>query len=191
MPVFGGPMDFEKCKKILLLEHETVAQAAALQKLIEKAVINREWTDFDTHQKTLNGYSTALEIMEKEREALFSGYDVSAAPDSAEMSAAEAYQKAHLADEWAGGDKGRFYTLCLHFTPRQRSELGQIYRSLKLEALKLRLANEAMLEYLKQIRTTLTDFFELAFPDRGGKMYTPRGIPVSHDMRSMVLNKRM
>jgi hypothetical protein len=67
-------MEFEKCREILLREHEVVAQAAALQKLIEKAVHKREWTDFDAHLNALNSYSSALAEMEKEREALFSAH---------------------------------------------------------------------------------------------------------------------
>ena len=176
-------MDFEKCKEILLREHEAVAQAAALQKLIEKTVIKREWAQFEAHLAALNKYSAALEEMEKEREALFSGCSSNSGVSKPDCPP--------LPVELSGGDKGRFYTLCLRFTPQQRNELGEIYRSLKFEALKLRLANEALLEYLNETRATMAGFFEMAFPDRGGKMYTPRGIPVSHDMRSMVLNKSM
>ena len=183
-------MEFEKCKDILLREHEAVAQAAALQKLIEKAVLSREWGDFEANMSTLLGYSVGLAEMEKEREALFGGYNGSA-DGSGQWNAAQAYQNAHLAIELAGGDKGRFYTLCLHFTEQQRSELAEIYRSLKFEALKLRLANETLLAYLNEIRTATAGLFEAAFPELGGKTYTPRGVPVSHDMRSMVLNKSM
>jgi hypothetical protein len=79
----------------------------------------------------------------------------------------------------------------MRFNPAQRGELRNIYRSLKLEALKLRLANEALLEYLNEIRTTTAGFFEIVFPEMGGKLYTRNGIPVSHDMRSIVLNQSM
>jgi hypothetical protein len=79
----------------------------------------------------------------------------------------------------------------MRFDPVRRSELGAIYRSLKLEALKLRLANESLLEYLNEIRTTMAGFFEIAFPEMGGKLYTRHGIPVSRDMRSIVLNQSM
>ena len=139
-----------------------MAEASRLQKLVDSAVKNREWTDFDAHLSSFNSCSVKLAEMEKEREELFGEADTSS-----------------------------FYTLCLCYTPQQRSELTEIYRSLKLEALKVRLANNALLMYLDEIRSTMAGFFELAFPDRGGKMYTPSGVPVSHDMRSMVLNKSM
>ena len=139
-----------------------MAEAGQLQKLVDSAVKNREWTDFDAHLSALNKYSAKLAEMEKEREELF-----------------------------VKADKDSFYSLCQTYTPQQASELTEIYRSLKLEAFKLRLANDALLIYIDEIRTTMAGIFELAFPDRGGKMYTPSGIPVSHDMRSMVLNKSM
>lgn len=183
-------MEFEKCREILLLEYEAVLKAAGLQKLIEDALIQQNWTDFETNIDALNECSASLMEMEKEREALFSADDFSGV-DIAGLNPVHAYQKAHLAVELAGGDKGRFYTLCLHFTPQQRSELGEIYRSLKLEALKLRSLNESLLDYIREIRASMANFFEMAFPDKCGKTYTCRGAAASHDMRSMVLNQRM
>jgi hypothetical protein len=174
---------YEQCKEILLKEHEAVAAAAALQTLIQTAVLKREWTDFEAHLVKLNEMSVQIAGLERERETLFAGFEAKTEENS--------LNRSHLPVELAGGDRGRFYTLCQRFSPSERAEIGEIYRGLKLEALKLRLANDAMLEYLGEIRTTMTGFFELAFPDRGGKIYTPRGTPVSHDMRSMVLNHRM
>jgi hypothetical protein len=84
--------------------------------------------------------------------------------------------------------KGRFYALVSRLPESQRNDLTAIYRSLKLEALKLRMANDTLTSYLSGIKATLKDFFDLAYPDRGGKMYTNHGTHLSHDMRSMVLN---
>jgi hypothetical protein len=173
---------YEKCREILLKEHEAVSKAAALQKLVQDAVQKREWAGFEAYFGALNTIGGEIAALERAREAVFAefsdraGYAPVAAPRAVEL---------------AGGDVGRFYTLCAHFTVEQRSEICAIYRSLKLEALKLRLANESQLDYLSSIKATLAGFFELAFPDRGGKIYTPQGTPVSRDMRSMVLNQRM
>ncbi|MCL2043110.1 MAG: hypothetical protein FWG89_03120 [Treponema sp.] len=84
---------------------------------------------------------------------------------------------------------GGFYTFVVQFQAEQRNELTGIYRNLKLEALKVQAAGDALMGYIAGVRATLAGFFEIAFPDRGGKLYTPHGIPVSHDMRSMVLNR--
>ena len=84
---------------------------------------------------------------------------------------------------------GGFYAFAAGLPAAQRSELTEIYRSLKLEALKVQVSGEALMGYIAGARATIAGFFEIAFPDRGGKIYTPHGIPVSHDMRSMVLNQ--
>jgi hypothetical protein len=86
-------------------------------------------------------------------------------------------------------DSARFYTLAAHLPPEQRAELTAIYRSLKMETLRVQVAGESLMEYIAEARATIAGFFEIAFPDRGGKMYTPHGVPVSHDMRSVVLNR--
>jgi len=61
---------------------------------------------------------------------------------------------------------------------------------LKLEAMRVRMAGEALTGYIAGMRATMAGFFEIAFPERGGKIYSPHGNTVSHDMRSMVLNQR-
>ena len=84
---------------------------------------------------------------------------------------------------------GGFYAFVAHLPAVQRNELTEIYRNLKLEALKVQVSGEALMTYIAGARATMAGFFEIAFPDRGGKIYTPYGVPVSHDMRSMVLNR--
>ncbi|MDR0316451.1 MAG: hypothetical protein LBH97_06080 [Treponema sp.] len=161
-------MIFKKCRDILLKESELVQKIAVLQTMIQNAVVAREWTDFETHFRTMNDMGVEFAALEREREALFAGQS----PD-------------------LGDDKGRFYALVSELPAEQRNELTAIYRSLKLESLKLRMANETLMSYISEARATITGFLEIAFPDRNGRIYTPQGRPLSHDMRSMVLNQRM
>ena len=161
-------MNYEKCREILLKEFELVQNAAAIQKKIQDAVTAREWTDFEGHFKAMNAVESEIMALENERESLFSAFE---APD-------------------VNDAKGRFYAMAVALPPEQRNDLTAIYRSLKMEALKLRMANEALESYLGGVKASLSDFFELAFPDRAGKMYTSQGTRLSHDMRSMVLNHR-
>jgi hypothetical protein len=84
---------------------------------------------------------------------------------------------------------GRFYVFVAQFPDEQRSELSAIYRRLKHESLRVRMAGQTLMGYISEARATITGFFQIVFPDRGGKIYTPHGVPVSHDMRSMVLNQ--
>jgi hypothetical protein len=166
-------MEFEQCKVILLRECELVQRAAALQNLIRTAVEKREWTDFESHFSALAGVESQIALLEQERETLFTQCG------------------GGRAGELDASAKSRFYLFASTLAEERRNELTAIYRSLKLEALRLRLSNESLMAYLGEAKATMAGFFELAFPDRSGRIYTPRGTPVSHDMRSMVLNRRM
>ena len=152
-------MEFEQCRDILLKESELVRRIARLQEHIRDAVINRNWTDFEGHFADLGLMREEFSALENERERLFSGVQDS------------------------------FYAFASRFPAAQRGELSEIYRGLKLEVLNTQVAGEVLMAYIAGARATMAGFFEIAFPDRGGKMYTPYGIPVSHDMRSMVLNR--
>ena len=172
-------MIYEKCREILLKESELVQNAFNIQKKIQEAVFNREWTDFEGHFIAMNALEGEIAALEIEREGLFLEFEASNERDTSNG------KEASLDDP-----KGRFYSMTAHLPAEQRNDLTSIYRSLKLEAMKLRMANDVLMNYLGGVKAGLTDFFELAFPDRGGKMYTHEGTHLSHDMRSMVLNRR-
>ena len=152
-------MNFEKCREILLSEIELVKRISGLQEQIRNAVINRDWTDFESHFSELNLIGDEFTAMETERERYF------------------------------GKSRG-FYALISCFTQEQRGEISEIYRNLKFRTLQVKITSEIIVNFISQARTTIAGFFEIAFPDRGGKIYTPHGKHFSHDMRSMVLNQR-
>ena len=158
-------MVFDRCRDVLLEESDLVQKIAQLQNIVWDAVMNRDWTDFEAHFDTLNELGDKFITLEAERERIFSEI----APDS--------------------DTSAPFYTYVSHLPASDRKELCDIYRNLKLESLKVQVFNETLMGYIAGARATLAGFFEIAFPDRGGKLYTPHGIPVSHDMRSMVLNR--
>jgi len=166
-------MIYEKCRNILLQESELIQNAVVVQEKIRLAVTERELADFENHLNSMNAIESKLVALEDEREKLFSIFETLI------------HQKNFSATLDA---KGRFYTLVSMLPENQRNDLTSIYRSLKVETIKLRMANEALMTYLNGVRETLRDFFALAFPDRYGKMYTNQGTTFSHDMRSMVLN---
>ena len=166
-------MIYEKCRDILLRECEYIQKAVAIQDKIKHAVINKEWTVFEDNLSAMNAIESKLNSLETERENLFTVFEVT-------------IQQSCFCESLDA--KGRFYKLVSFLPENQRNELTSIYRSLKIEALKLRMANDALMTYLSGIQATLKEFFELAFPDRGGKMYTNNGTQFSHDMRSIVLN---
>lgn len=179
-------MRYEKCRELLLGECELVRQAGTLQEMIRNAAVNREWTDFEGHFNALNAIEGGIAALEKEREVLFAEFDAAGASGQTEN--APVSEDAGPAGAAA---KGRFYMFAARLPPAERNELTAIYRSLKLAALKLRVSNDTLMRYLGGARATLEGFFELVFPDRGGRVYTMRGTPIHQDMRSMVLNRRM
>jgi hypothetical protein len=167
-------MIYEKCRDILLKEFELIQNAVLIQEKIRLAVTERQWTSFEDNYSAMNAIESKLEDLEKEREQLF------------DVSSTLVHQQS-FSDNL--DEKGRFYALAAMLPVNQRNDLTSIYRSLKIEAIKLRMANDSLSAYLSGITSALKDFFDLAFIERGGKMYTKNGTHFSHDMRSMVLNK--
>jgi len=158
-------MVFEKCREILVKECELVRRISSLQNLVYEAVLNRDWSGFEANFSRLGEIGKEFTELEHQRERLFAG--------------SKAESNVSL----------RFYSLIAGLPPEQRGELTEIYRNLKLETLKVKIAGETIMSFIAGARATVAGFFEIAFPDRRGKIYTPYGMPVSHDMRSMVLNR--
>ena len=167
-------MIYEKCRDILLRECELVQEASIVQEKMKSAVIQREWADFEEYNNAMNNIENRLASLEEEREQFFLAFGT---------------LMRHNVIHDRMDAKGRFYAMVCLLPENQRNDLTSIYRSLKLDTLKLRIANEAFMIYLAGIKSTLKEFFEHAFPERAGKMYTRDGTHLSHDMRSMVLNR--
>jgi len=167
-------MIYEKTRDLLLQETQLVKDAADIQGKLRNAVFGREWTDFENQISAMNSIENRLAGLESEREQLFDVYE-SLTRKNALSSKTDA--------------KGRFYAIAAVLPEKQRNDLTAIYRALKLDSMKLKLANETFLAYLGGIKSTLKDFFDLAFPESVGKMYTKNGTHFSQDMSSMVLNR--
>ena len=167
-------MIYEKCRDILLKQSELVQKAVFVQEKIRLAVTKKEWTVFEDNLTVMNSIESKMESLETEREQLFSVFET--------LVHQEGFS--HTLDS-----KGRFYKLVAMLPENQRNDLTSIYRSLKIEAMKLKIANEALFTYLSEIKSTLNDFFSLAFPERCGKVYTKTGNHFSNELSSMVLNR--
>jgi hypothetical protein len=159
---------YEQCVLILGRELEVLKQIGTLQTIIWKAVSSHEWTDFEAHNQTVNALGFEFEALEAERIGLLS-----------EMGAAGG----------RGDEKRRFYALISCFSPEPRDELAELYRSLKLETMKVRMTNETLVDFLAGAKTMMAGYLEAAFPDRAGRLYTPRGTQAAADLRSVVLNR--
>jgi hypothetical protein len=163
-----GISEYSACAGILAGEAEILGKIASLQEAVKAAVMNRDWADFEGLLGALQEYGERFEKLEKERVRLFSA----------------------VGDAGGGGDGWvGFYTLIARLPPAEREELSAAYRALRLETLRMRLGNEALLEYLNEARSAVAAFLESAFPERGGRLYSRRGIHAPSDMRSMVFNR--
>jgi len=167
-------MIYEKCRDILLQEFELIQSAVILQEKIRLAVTERQWTAFEENLNDMNAVENKLENLEKERQELFFVFKTIS-------------RQQGFTDDL--DENGRFYALVEFLPESQRNDLTSIYRSLKIESTKLKMANDTLLSHINIIKSTLRDFIDLAFTERGGKMYTKNGTHHSHDMRSMVLNQ--
>jgi hypothetical protein len=164
----GGFSGFERGMAVLRREIALVEKIASIQASVRNAVINREWADFELLFNTFGELSRNFEALESERIGIF----------------AELSKKTGGRDESAG-----FYALASRLPQDERKEVTGLYRKLKMETFKIRLANDTLLGYLNEAKATVAAFLEAAFPDRKGRLYSRQGIQRPADMRSMVLDQ--
>jgi hypothetical protein len=169
-------METEKYTDILKREIEILGRISSMQELVRNAVVNREWMNFESLLEKMHEQGNEFELLEAERIGLAADFIPEKAPGGAPLN--------HKADEAAG-----FYALISRFPEDKEKELGGLYRKLKLETLKTRMANDALLRYLNEGRSVIAAFLEAAFPDRKGRLYSRWGRQIQADMRSMVLNR--
>jgi len=168
----GVFMEFERCKDIMLRESALVQEIGKLQDMVYNSVVCRDWTDFDVQFDALGEMGRDLAMLEAERERVFSE---SMSGDAVGLTA---------------DASSRFYAFAARLPIKQRKEITEIYRNLKMETIKVHSAGETLMGYITGARATMSGFFDAAFPDKAGKTYSPYGTQVSNDRRSMVLNQR-
>jgi hypothetical protein len=160
---------YEQKKQVLERENELLGKITDAQAAVKNAVTKREWADFEAILFSMNEYKEQFESLETERLALFAD-TVPAAPP-------------------ADGNMPHFYATISHLPEDQRKDMANMYRNIKERALKVRLANDALLLYLNEAKATTNAFIKAAFPERKGGVYSRQGKKVSSDMRSMVLDQ--
>lgn len=167
-PKKGMALDVTPCVQILRQETALLERLSAAQEVVRNAVFAREWTDLEALLDRLNGYSEEFQRLEQERDRIFE-----------EM------------NRFLGIEKGGlgFYSLTTQLPLPERRELTDLYRRLKLDALRVRLANDTLMTYITEARSTVAGFLDLAFPDRRGRLYSRRGTQVHSEMRSIVLDR--
>ncbi|MDR1507769.1 MAG: hypothetical protein LBI67_11765 [Treponema sp.] len=162
----GGNPVSGACMAVLRGEIELLDKIPPLQSLVRDAVINREWGEYELYLESIGKIGADFEFLEAERDRLFS----------------------QLAPDEGGSEKPRFYAISVRLPEGERNELTDLYRNLKMRALQIRLANDTLMEYIKETRNAISGMLESAYPDRKGKIYSRDGVEREADMKSVVLN---
>jgi hypothetical protein len=163
--------DYQRCIQVLNQEIGLLKKISAVQDSVRQAALVREWADFDWKIAEINQLGMEFGVLEEERAGLF----------------------AALAGELAG-NPGRalpFYALASRLPEEERRTLSDLYRTIKMETLRMRAVNESFLNYLNEAKTMTAAYLEALFPARGGKLYTRRGGQAAKELKSMVFNRHI
>jgi hypothetical protein len=163
--------DYTRCVMVMKQEIELLKKIAAVQDSVRQAVLAREWADFEWKTAEVNLLGEEFALLDAERDALFSGLAESRGLKDGEIPA--------------------FYTLAAFLPEAWQRELRGLYRTMKMETLKMRVFNEAFINYLHESRTMAAASLDALFPARGGKLYTRKGGRINGDLKSMVLNRHV
>ncbi|MDR2211099.1 MAG: hypothetical protein LBO65_06500 [Spirochaetaceae bacterium] len=149
---------------VLLKEIELLEKIPPLQGMVRDAVIKREWADYEILMESIGEIGSRFEVLDAERAGLFKTL--------------------------AGGEEPEsFYSYAARLPSGERSNLSALYRKLKMVTLQIKIANDTLLEYLREAKSAVTGILESAYPDRRGKLYSPRGTEREADMRSVMVNR--
>jgi hypothetical protein len=151
---------------VLVKEIEVLEQIPPLQRMIRDAVIKREWADYETYMQSLAEIGVRFEVLDTEREALYKT----------------------LAD---GEEPESFHAWAVRLPAKEREEISSLYRKLKIITLQIKIANDTLMEYLREARSAVSGLLERAYPDRRGKMYSRQGVEREADMRSVMVNRSL
>lgn len=159
-----------ECISLLQKEIALLERLGAAQDVVSEAVFARDWTDMDALFKRLDEYGVEFEALEKERARIFE-----------ELGRDLGFEQ----------ERPGFYALTTRLNPEIRRQMTELYRRLKLDVLKIRLANENLNRYIAANRMLISEFLQATFPDRKGKLYSRHGREIHSEMRSIVLDRSL
>ncbi|MDR0635904.1 MAG: hypothetical protein LBF87_02365 [Treponema sp.] len=202
----------EKSLELMRIQTELMDQIAGVQDSIKNAVTNRQWDNFEILVESMQDYSARFEELDAERAKLFAQMTVepvepvvsdtpaavSPAITEPVVSDMSATGVRHLVEQTvpdtampntARPPEARLYAFASRLPETERRQFTDLYRGLRLRAMKLRAASDSLLLYLNEAKTTVDGFIDAAFPERKSKLYSRRGMQIAADMRCMVLNR--
>lgn len=158
--------------KIPALIRSVLDEAAALEKYLEErkvladAIRRRDWSALQDVLLRIEGIALLAEATERNRSALWGEI---------------------LAENGLPGDSS-VYRLALGVPEPERGMLTDSYRRLKVAALRARVENEALGEYVGETAATIRSVVEELYPDQKGRIYGRSGHAVAAGARSIVLD---
>jgi hypothetical protein len=196
----------EKSLELMRIQTQLMDQIAGVQDSIKNAVTNRQWDDFEVLVESMRDYSARFEELDAERAALFTQLTARPiTPDTVDATIAEpsapdillsdttatgvSYAVESSAPDTPRPPEARLYAFASRLPETERRQFTDLYRGLRLRAMKLRAASDSLLLYLNEAKNTVDGFVDAAFPERKSKLYSRRGVQIAADMRSMVLNR--
>ncbi|MDR2500057.1 MAG: hypothetical protein LBD37_03115 [Treponema sp.] len=185
----SGFSSYEACLSLLTQEQEYLEAVAGLQRLAREAAVARDWHEFETLLGCLERMGGEFEVLDQERTrvfALLGGGSREWAPDGDEVGRPGA---GAMPEEYSQAEQRGFYALIAAFPDAQRRAAAEVYRRLKEECLRIRLANVSLLGYLREARAVAEGFLSAVFPARKHTTYSRRGRQVEADARCMILNQ--
>jgi hypothetical protein len=166
--------DYRRCVELLGAELTKLQKIEAIQASVRRAVLNREWADFDWKIAEIKQLGIEFAELDAERAELFADLQRQA-PGNSNPS----------------GGLLPFYAVSARLPADQRRELSSLYRAIKMEILKNRTLNDSFLNYLLEAKNTAAAYLDAVFPARGGKLYTRKGAQSGRDLKSMVINSHI
>ena len=145
--------------KIPALIRSVLDEAAALEKYLEErkvlsdAIRRRDWSALQDVLLRIEGIALLAEATERNRSALWEEI---------------------LADNGLPSDSS-VYRLALGVPEPERSMLSDAYRRLKVAALRARVENEALGEYVGETAGTIRSVVEELYPEQKGRIYGRSG----------------
>jgi hypothetical protein len=161
---------YTECVLILEQEIELLEKISVLQVQVQNAIINRDWTDFEGLFGSLAAIGDKFESLDLKRVEIFARFA----------------SEVGLKNTGAG-----FYSYVARLPEAERQELSELYRCIKMRTVKVRLANDAITDYLSETQAVVSGFLEAVFPDRRGRIYSRQGTQVAPDMRGVALNRSL
>jgi hypothetical protein len=138
----------------------------AREEELKKALFDRDWRTLDSSIRLMDEASNRINSLEIARDRVFGEFRLE-----------------------CGADNGcGFYRAVLSLPEPERMGMNELYRALKLAAVRVRIRTAALDDYLKNEQGTIRGILGELYPDRRGKTYSRTGKSRENGSEALVLN---